>query len=127
MQIKSTRYQKGKELLQKNRPDEYQNIIEGLGKFCPELGDFLLEFVYGDIWSRSYQDNPIITAKTRVLITISCLASLGKEPQLKSHIKGAFNIGCTRDEIIETLLHLCIYAGFPVTINAIKIAQEVFN
>jgi len=121
------KHEAGKKLLLLNRPDEYKNIIEGLGKISPELGEYLIEFVYGTIWSRSYEENPIITPKTRALVTISCLASLGKEPQLRSHIQGALKIGCKKEEIIEVLLHLAIYAGFPVTINSIKVAQEVFE
>ncbi len=117
----------GEELLIQNRSDEYKNIVENLAKTAPELADFLLEFVYGSVWSRSYEDNPIILPKIRAITTISCLASLGKEPQLKSHIGGALKIGVSKEEIIEVLLHLCVYAGFPVAINAIKIAQEVFT
>jgi len=122
-----SKLEKAKELLLNNRPDEYQKIIEGLAKFSPELGEYLLEFVYGTVWSRSYQDNPIISPQTRSLVTISCLTSLGKEPQLRSHIQSALTVGCLKSEIIEVLLHLSVYAGFPVTINAIKIAQEVFG
>ena len=118
---------KGKHLLQNNRPDEYTNIVEGLGKFSPELGEYLLGFVYGDVWARSYEEHPIITPKERSLVTLSCLASLGKEPQLRSHINGALKVGCTEQEIIEAFLHLSIYAGFPVAINAIKIAKEEFE
>jgi 4-carboxymuconolactone decarboxylase len=123
----SERYNKGKELLLQNRPDEYRNIVEDLGRFCPDLGNFLLEFVYGDIWSRSYVENPVISAKVRAMSTISCLATLGKEPQLRSHIAGALKVGCSKDEIVEVLLHLSVYAGFPVTINALKIARNVFE
>jgi 4-carboxymuconolactone decarboxylase len=122
-----TKYEIGEELLKQNRPDEYINIIEGLGKFSPELGEFLIEFVYGSVWARSYVDEAIISAKTRAIVTISCLASLGREPQLRSHIAGALKVGCSKEEIIEVLLHLAVYAGFPVTINAIKIAREVFE
>jgi len=73
-------------MLTKNRPDEYENIINGLAKLSPELGDFLLEFAYGSVWARSYQENPAISVKTRAITTITCLATLGKEPQLKSHM-----------------------------------------
>jgi len=122
-----TKYEIGEELLKQNRPDEYKNIIEGLGKFSPELGEFLIEFVYGSVWARSYVDEPIISAKTRAIATISCLATLGREPQLRSHIAGALKVGCSKEEIIEVLLHLAVYAGFPVAINAIKVAREVFE
>jgi len=123
----TSKYQIGEELLKQNRPDEYKNIVEGLAKFSPELGEFLIEFVYGTVWSRSYTENPVLPAQTRALVTISCLATLGREPQLRSHITGALNVGCSKQEIVEVLLHLCVYAGFPVTINAIKIAQEIFK
>ena len=126
-QNSNSKKQIGEDLLKQNRPDEYENIINGLAKMSPELGDFLLEFVYGSVWSRSYTENPVIDVKTRAIATISCLASLGKEPQLKSHIGGALKVGVTREEIIEVFLHLAVYAGFPVAINALKVAQEVFK
>jgi 4-carboxymuconolactone decarboxylase len=125
--IKSSRYNKGEELLKQNRPDEYENIINGLSQISPELGEFLLEFVYGSVWSRSYESNAVISPNLRAIVTITCLASLGKEPQLKSHIAGALKIGCSKSEIIECLLHLSIYAGFPVAINSLKVAQQVFD
>ena len=71
--------------------------------------------------------NTKILYKTRAIATISCLATLGREPQLRSHIVGALKVGCTKQEIIEVLLHLAVYSGFPVTINAIKVAREVFE
>ncbi|MEM1311839.1 MAG: carboxymuconolactone decarboxylase family protein [Patescibacteria group bacterium] len=101
--------------------------MNGLAKLSPELGDFLLEFVYGSVWSRSYTESPTIDVKTRALVTISCLASTSMMPQLKSHIGGALKVGVKKEEIIESLVHLSVYAGFPKAINALKVAQEVFK
>jgi 4-carboxymuconolactone decarboxylase len=66
--------------------------------------------------------------KTRQLLTIASLTTLGTAPlQLKSHIKGALRVGCTQEEIVETLLQMSVYAGFPKAMNAVYDAKEVFK
>lgn len=115
-----TRYKRGEELLKKNRPDEFKNLTENFADF-PDVGKYVIEFAYGDLWSR-----PGLGQRERALVTVSCLAALGKEPQLASHIKGALAVGGTKVEIQEALLHLAAYAGFPVAINGLKVAQKVF-
>jgi len=81
-----------------------------------------VEFGYGDIYAR-----PGMSPRQRQIATIAALAALGNaRPQLKFHILGALNVGCSPAEVVETLLHMVIYAGIPAALNALFAAKEVF-
>ena len=123
MKKKSTeQFNRGSKLLKEKRPDEYKNLMEGLAKTAPDVAEYVIGFVYGDIWSRKG-----LKLKSKALVTISALAAMGGvEPQLKSHIGGALKCGCSQKDIIETFMQIIPYAGFSRAINAIKAAQEVF-
>ena len=116
------RYERGKNLLQSKRPDEYKNLTTNLHPLASDAGKYVIEFAYGDIWSREGLD-----LKTKAMITISCLATMGgTEPQLKSHIAGALKCGATQQEIIEVLYQIIPYAGLPRALNAMNVAKDVF-
>ncbi|MFU8926663.1 carboxymuconolactone decarboxylase family protein [Acinetobacter puyangensis] len=102
---------------------EGRKVVDSLQKISPELGNWIIDFAYGDVFSR-----PNISLCTRELTTISALTALGNaQPQLKVHIEGALNVGCTPDEIIETIIQMAVYAGFPSALNGISAAKEVFE
>ena len=88
----------------------------------PDLEDYLMGAVFGEIWGREQLD-----LKTRSAVTMAVLASHGHEPQLRVHIGYALNLGWSQEEISEMFLHLMPYAGAPVTLNALRIAGEVFQ
>ncbi len=116
------RFQKGFKKFQEIHGPVAKATLESVKDIAPELGQFVTEFAFGDIYSR-----PGLDLKTRQLVTIASLTTLGNAPlQLKSHIKGALNVGCTKQEIVEVLLQLSVYAGFPASMNAIYAAKEVF-
>jgi 4-carboxymuconolactone decarboxylase len=82
----------------------------------------LIEFGFGDIYSRPHLD-----LRAREIATIAALAALGNaQPQLRIHIEAALNVGCTRDEIVEVFMQRALYAGFPAAQNALFAAHEVF-
>ena len=88
----------------------------------PERGRYLVEFAFGDIHAR-----PGLDLKAHQLATIAALTALGTEvAQLKVHIAGALNVGCTREEIAEVIMQMAVYAGFPDALNGLAAAQEVF-
>lgn len=99
-----------------------QQLRESLADVAPELGDWIVDFAYGDVVSR-----PQLDLRTRELATVAALTALGTAgPQLRSHIKGALNAGCAPREIVEVILQMSVYAGFPAALNGVAAAREVF-
>jgi len=97
-------------------------LRDSLADVAPELGDWIVDFAYGDVVSR-----PQLDLRTRELATVAALTALGTAgPQLRSHIKGALNAGCTPREIVEVILQMSVYAGFPAALNGVAAAREVF-
>ncbi len=117
------RYEKGIKKFREIHGPVAKATVDSLKDVSPELGKFVTEFAFGDIYSR-----PGLDLKTRQLLTIASLTTLGSAPlQLKSHIKGALNVGCTKQEIVEVLLQMAVYAGFPASMNAMYVAKETFR
>ncbi|MDP3066514.1 MAG: carboxymuconolactone decarboxylase family protein [Methanobacteriaceae archaeon] len=117
------RYQKGIKNLKVMNPQSFKILEDNLKDIAPDLARYVVEFPYGDIYSRSGLD-----LKTRELVTIASVTTMGgAQTQLKSHIKGALNVGCTKEEILEVLIQMAVYAGFPRAINGVLAAKEVFE
>jgi len=116
------RFQKGLKVLNSINGANGRRIMGLLENISPDMARFVIEFPYGDIYSR-----PGLNLKTRELLTIASLTTLGHAPQqLKAHIHNALNAGCTRQEIVKTIMQMCVYAGFPAALNGLFAAQEVF-
>ena len=117
------RYEQGWEKLKEVDGEAGERVIESLKDIAPDLARYAIEFAFGDVYSR-----PGLDLKSREIATVAALAALGNaQPQLKVHIHGALNVGCTREEIIEVLIHLSVYAGFPAALNGVFAAKEVFK
>lgn len=111
----------GKQELSQLDSLQVERLRDAYGDFSPELVKFILEYGYGDIFSR---DN--LSKKHRQIATISALTALGNaQPQLKFHINAGLNIGVTEEEIKEVILLMTIYAGFPSAINGTNALKEV--
>lgn len=114
---------RGLRALEKVTGSSGRAVVDGLSDIAPELGEFIVDFAYGDVIAR-----PGLDLKTRELSTVAALAALGHaQPQLKVHVRGALNVGATRAEIIEVLLQTAVYAGFPAALNAVGSARDVFR
>ncbi|TMD99604.1 MAG: carboxymuconolactone decarboxylase family protein [Chloroflexi bacterium] len=97
--------------------------IRALQDIAPALGRFTVEFGYGDVLS-----GPALGLKPRQLCTVAALAALGNAaPQLRYHIHGTLNVGWSPREIVEVLILVTVYAGFPAALNGISAAREVFE
>ena len=117
------RYTKGLKNLEKIHPEASKLLMENLKDIAPDLGRFVVEFPYGDVYGRTGLD-----LKSREIATVAALTAMGDtKPELKDHIKGALNVGCNRDEVIEVIIQMAVYAGFPRAINGINAAKEVFE
>ncbi len=120
--MKNDRFEKGWKKFEEIHGPVAKATLESLKDVSPELGRFVTEFAFGEIYSR-----PGLDLKTRQMLTVASLVTLGNAPlQLKSHIKGALNVGCTQQEIVEVILQMAVYAGFPAAMNAMYAAKEVF-
>ncbi|HKZ11429.1 MAG TPA: carboxymuconolactone decarboxylase family protein [Rhodanobacteraceae bacterium] len=100
-----------------------QRVAQALEWIAPDFARLLIEFPFGDIYSR-----PGLDSKSREIATVAALCSMGNAaPQLKVHIHGALNVGCSPKEVVEVLMQMAVYAGFPAALNGLFAAQDVFN
>ena len=84
---------------------------------------YIIEYPYGDVFCRSG-----LTDQQRQLATIAALAALGyTAPELRVHIHGALNVGLTEEEVVETMILMSVYAGFPASLHGLRAAREVFE
>jgi 4-carboxymuconolactone decarboxylase len=80
------------------------------------------EFPYATLWTRG-----TLTRRERSMVTIGMLVALSQHHELRGHLVGAINNGCTKEEIAEVITHACAYAGFPAAIAAMRTAEEVLG
>ena len=91
-------------------------------EFTQPIQEFITRNAWGDTWQR-----PGLDLKTRSLLTVAMLTALGKQHELKTHVRGALNNGATKEEIQEVLLHASIYCGLPAAVDAFRSAAEVVD
>ena len=116
-------YAAGREIFARMWGEESISRFEAnVESLSPDLLHFLMEFVACKLWSRD-----VIDGRTRSLVTIAVLGTLGRNKQLAEHVEGALNNGATEEEIVETLLHLTAYAGFPAAWDSLETARRVFK
>jgi 4-carboxymuconolactone decarboxylase len=119
---KDDRYERGLAKLKEIYGDRAQFFVATLGEVAPDLSRYVVEFGFGDIHCR-----PGLDLKSREIATVAALTALGTaSPQLRAHIHAAMNVGCSQAEVVEVILQMALYAGFPATINGIQAAKEVF-
>jgi 4-carboxymuconolactone decarboxylase len=120
---KDERFRRGWERLVEVDAESGERVVESLQDVAPDLGRYVVEFAFGDIYRR-----PGLDLRQRQLVTISALTTLGgAEPQLEVHINAALNVGLTAEEVVEALLHCIPYVGFPRVLNAVFVAKRVFD
>lgn len=119
----SERYVKGLEMLQTVDGHGGQAVVDSLKDIAPDFAKYLLEFPFGDIYAREGLD-----LKSREIATVAALTALGHAvPQLKVHIAASLNVGLTKEEIVEVIMQMSVYAGFPAALNGLFAAKEVFS
>lgn len=113
-------FERGARLLEKMLgPREARRVRTAWRRLEPEFERYVLAFLSGEIWSR-----PGLDRRTRSLCTIAALAALGRTNGLALNFRMALRNGATRTEIMETLLHIAPYAGFPATWDALVLASR---
>lgn len=100
-----------------------ENVIKALDGVAPDLGKYIIEFAFGDVYCREG-----LSLQEREIITISSLLTAGGcEAQLEVHINGSLNVGIPPEKIIEVFLQCIPYTGFPKVLNAVNVAKKVFS
>lgn len=100
-------------------------VANAFGKatdFSMPIQQYITRNAWGDVWQR-----PGLDLKTRSLITVAMLTALGKQHELKGHVRGALNNGATPEQLQEVLLHASIYCGLPAAVEAFRTAAEVVD
>jgi len=117
------RFERGLRKLKEIDGEQGDRIVAGLRDIAPDFARYLIEFPFGDIFAR-----PGLDLRTREIATVAALTAMGTAPsQLKVHIHGALNVGCTRTEITEVIMQMAVFAGFPAALNGLFAAKEVFS
>jgi 4-carboxymuconolactone decarboxylase len=116
------RYARGLAKLEEIDGEVGVKVIESLQDIAPDLGRYVIEYPFGDIYTR-----PGLDLRSREIATVAALTALGhSQPQLAVHVHGALNVGCTRTEVVEIITQMSVYAGFPAALNGMATAKRVF-
>ena len=103
-------------------PERAEQTREAWRDLCPDFEEYVVGFLGGEIWSR-----PQLDRRTKSLVTLSALAAMGRPLALELNLRMALNNGATQQEIVETLLQIAPYAGFPATWEALVATRKVFR
>lgn len=117
------RFKRGLELLRQIDGDKVaDNLLQRYIDIAPDFSRYLVEFAFGDVYAREGD------LKHREIVAISSLATMGGcDPQLETHVHGAFNVGLTEREVVEVIMTLIPYIGFPKALNAIATVKRVVD
>jgi 4-carboxymuconolactone decarboxylase len=125
VESRADRLERGRATLAKTSGSSGDVVVRSFDDVAPDLGRMIVEHSYGEVFSRSGID-----MKSRELSACAALAAVGSattEIPLRVHINAALNVGATREEILETLVNLTPYSGYPATQQAVRIAAEEFS
>ena len=121
--MQTDRYAAGLAMLEQVDGRGGEEVLESVRAICPDFEQYLVEFPFGDIYSR-----PGLDLKKREIAVVAALTAMGNAaPQLRVHIAAALHVGCTRKEILEVIMQMAVYAGFPAALNGLFAARDVFD
>jgi 4-carboxymuconolactone decarboxylase len=116
------RYHRGRDKLKQMMGDVGEQALDNIARISPDMARYVAEFVFGDVHSR-----PALDLKTReIAAVVSLVTRGGAEPQLRAHLHAALRVGCSEQEIIELMIEMAVYAGFPAALNGLYAARDVF-
>lgn len=121
--MSSDKYTKGLKIRRAVLGAEYvDKAIETADDFNRPMQELVTEYCWGTIWTRDG-----LSRKTRSLLNLAMITALNRPHELKAHVLGALNNGCSKDEIMETFLQTAIYCGVPAAMDSFRIARTVFT
>lgn len=116
------RLDRGRAVLGAIHGDTGRRVVEALAEVAPDFADMIFGFAYGEVYAR-----PGLDLRSRQIATIAALTALGHAGrELKVHLKAGLNLGLRREELVEILMQMAVYAGFPAALDALLIARELF-
>ena len=118
----SRRYERGLSRLRQLGEGDVGRLLSSLDGIAPDFAGYVVEFAFGDIYAR-----PGLDLRSRQIATLAALTVAGSAgPQLRAHIRAALNVGLSREEIVEVIMQMAVYGGFPAALNGLAAAKEVF-
>jgi 4-carboxymuconolactone decarboxylase len=121
--IPSERRRRGREMLARVDGEAGVEVVERLAKDFPDFAGYVLEYPFGAIYAR-----PGLGLREREIAVVAALTAMGNAaPQLRVHLKAALHVGCTPREIVEVVMQMSVYAGFPAALNGLAAVREVFE
>jgi 4-carboxymuconolactone decarboxylase len=96
--------------------------MSAFGAFGEPLQNVINAYAYGDVWSR-----PALPLPTKSLAMVAMMAAAGRANELRVHVKGALNNGCTPEQLQDILLLVAMYCGIPAANEAHRVAVEVLR
>lgn len=116
------RYERGSRMLTTVDGPAGLEVVENLAKSFPDFAHYVLEFPFGDVYAREG-----LGLRERELATVAALCAMGNaQPQLRVHVHAALHVGCKPAEVVEVVMQMSVYAGFPVALNGLSVVREVF-
>ncbi|MFT4265982.1 MAG: carboxymuconolactone decarboxylase family protein [Xenophilus sp.] len=116
------RYQRGLRMLAEVDGPAGLSVVTALAESFPDFSRYLVEFPFGDIYARGG-----LGLRERELATVAALCALGSAlPQLRVHVHAALHVGCAPAEVVEVVMQMAVYAGFPAALNGLSVVREVF-
>ena len=120
--MNTERYERGLRVLSAVDGPAGQAVVEGLAKSFPDFARYVVEFPFGDIYAREG-----LGLRERELATVAALCVLGHaQPQLRVHVHAALHVGCKPAVVVEVVMQMAVYAGFPAALNGLSVVREVF-
>jgi 4-carboxymuconolactone decarboxylase len=120
--VAADRYERGLAKLREIDGEAGEKVVASLADIAPDFARLLIEFPFGDVYSR-----PELDLRAREIATIAALTAMGNAaPQLKVHVEAGLNVGLTSREIVEIVMQMAVYAGFPAALNGLAACREVF-
>ncbi|MDI2587581.1 carboxymuconolactone decarboxylase family protein [Psychrobacillus sp. NEAU-3TGS] len=116
------RYESGKQAMEQLFSQEVRNGMEEIKKISPDLWEMIVSFGFGDLYTRK-----TLSYAQREIITLTSLITQGAFDQLRVHLQAALNVGLSKEEIMEIIIHCAGYVGFPKAVHAMGIAGEIFK
>jgi 4-carboxymuconolactone decarboxylase len=117
------RFERGQRLRREVLGDAYvDRSLTNATEFTRPFQEIVTEFAWGEVWQR-----PGLDKKTRAMLNLAMLTALGRTDEVRLYARSAPNVGLTREDIQEVLIHAMVYCGVPAALDSFRACQEVFK